>query len=214
MNSPDALVRAARHYEAAAQILIRKAVMSAFSFVTTTPCALPAFGRWVRARCASRIDIAGGWSDTPPVTYEHGGAVVNAAVTIGGRKPIAVRARRIRECAVRLVLGCGADAQQFTICDVAEVATYTQPHTRGALVKAALCCAGVVDVAAPVSLAQQLQQSVGGGIELHSETSLPTGSGGYQRVCSFCFSWRRQKKTMRKRWQGVEEKKRRGGGWR
>ena len=29
--------------------------------------------------------MAGGWSDTPPVTYEHGGAVVNVAVTIDGK---------------------------------------------------------------------------------------------------------------------------------
>ena len=44
----------------------------------------------------------GGWSDTPPITYEHGGVVINAAITIDGKKPIGARARRIPE--YRLVL--------------------------------------------------------------------------------------------------------------
>ena len=33
----------------------------------------------------ARVDLAGGWSDTPPITYEHGGVVVNAAVKIDGK---------------------------------------------------------------------------------------------------------------------------------
>ena len=42
-------------------------------------------GAWVTAECPARIDIAGGWSDTPPITYEHGGAVVDAAITVDGQ---------------------------------------------------------------------------------------------------------------------------------
>ena len=30
--------------------------------------------------CAVRIDFAGGWSDTPPVCYEHGGKVATLAI--------------------------------------------------------------------------------------------------------------------------------------
>ncbi|EGD80832.1 hypothetical protein PTSG_11727 [Salpingoeca rosetta] len=177
LSTPDALIRAARHYEAAAQILIRRAVMSAFEFVQTRDAAMPAIGRWVTARCASRIDIAGGWSDTPPVTYEHGGAVVNAAITINGEKPIVVRARRIKDPHIRLVLGSGSSAQEVSVTSVAQVATYTQPHTPGALIKAALCCAKVVSMTDDDSLQQQLLKVLGGGLELHSETNLPTGSG-------------------------------------
>lgn len=46
---------------------------------------LPDVGVWVMAECAARIDISGGWSDTPPITYEHGGAVINAAILIDGQ---------------------------------------------------------------------------------------------------------------------------------
>ena len=42
-------------------------------------------GKWVVAECPARVDVSGGWSDTPPITYEHGGAVVNAAITIDGK---------------------------------------------------------------------------------------------------------------------------------
>ena len=30
--------------------------------------------------CTVRIDLAGGWSDTPPVCYEHGGRVATLAI--------------------------------------------------------------------------------------------------------------------------------------
>ena len=40
---------------------------------------------WVRASCSARADLGGGWSDTPPITYEHGGAVINMAIKIDGK---------------------------------------------------------------------------------------------------------------------------------
>ena len=33
----------------------------------------------------ARIDIAGGWSDTPPQAYEHGGKVCTVAVKLKGK---------------------------------------------------------------------------------------------------------------------------------
>ena len=33
----------------------------------------------------ARIDLSGGWSDTPPITYEQGGAVLNVAVKLNGQ---------------------------------------------------------------------------------------------------------------------------------
>ena len=35
------------------------------------------------------------WSDTPPICFEHGGCVVNMAVTLDGEHPIGANARRI-----------------------------------------------------------------------------------------------------------------------
>lgn len=53
------LVRAARHYEGAGQILVRQAVMSAQRFVSTEPVELPAPGQWVVAECPARVDFSG-----------------------------------------------------------------------------------------------------------------------------------------------------------
>ena len=54
----------------------------------------PPPGAWVTARAPARVDLAGGWTDTPPICYDVGGCVVNLAVTVDGRKPIGARARR------------------------------------------------------------------------------------------------------------------------
>lgn len=56
---PALLVRAARHYEGAGQILIRQAVMSAQHFVSTEPVEPPAPGQWVVAECPARVDFSG-----------------------------------------------------------------------------------------------------------------------------------------------------------
>lgn len=39
-------------------------------------------GVWVEAHSPARIDLAGGWSDTPPICYEQGGAVLNIAIKV------------------------------------------------------------------------------------------------------------------------------------
>ena len=75
-----ALIRAARHYEGAAQALIAVAVATSSRFVRLTDATRVALGEWVHATAPARIDLAGGWSDTPPVSYEAGGAVANVAV--------------------------------------------------------------------------------------------------------------------------------------
>lgn len=53
-------------------------------FIKTKPSDLLPLGQWVLCQCPARIDISGGWSDTPPLTYESGGAVFNAAITVNG----------------------------------------------------------------------------------------------------------------------------------
>lgn len=57
--SPALLVRAARHYEGAEQILIRQAVMSSCQFVTVCPVELPPLGHWVQVACPARLDLSG-----------------------------------------------------------------------------------------------------------------------------------------------------------
>lgn len=46
---------------------------------------MPFMNKWVTAQCPARIDVSGGWSDTPPITYEHGGAVTMIGLQIRGK---------------------------------------------------------------------------------------------------------------------------------
>ncbi|XP_038394286.1 L-fucose kinase isoform X2 [Canis lupus familiaris] len=179
LSRPALLVRAARHYEGAGQILIRQAVMSAQNFVSTEPVELPAPGQWVVAECPARVDFSGGWSDTPPLAYELGGAVLGLAVRVDGRRPIGARARRIPEPELWLAVGPRQDkmAMKIVCWSLDDLQDYCQPHAPGALLKAAFICAGIVHVGSKLSLREQLLHTFGGGFELHTWSELPHGSG-------------------------------------
>ncbi|XP_078067282.1 L-fucose kinase isoform X2 [Mustelus asterias] len=181
LSRPDFLVRAARHYEGAEQILIRRAVMSAREFISMEQLDLPPMNHWVVAECPARIDISGGWSDTPPITYEHGGAVLDIAVLVDKRKPIGAKVRRIAEPKLHLVLNSGGREQRMAleiVCQSLEdLQDYSQPRAPGALLKAAFICTEIIQFPSQVSLQDQLMAGFGGGFELHTWSSLPYGSG-------------------------------------
>uniref|UniRef100_A0A674IWP1 L-fucose kinase n=1 Tax=Terrapene triunguis TaxID=2587831 RepID=A0A674IWP1_9SAUR len=181
LGRPALLVRAARHYEGAEQILIRQAVMSACRFIGVGREEPPPVGHWVLVECPARIDVSGGWSDTPPITYEHGGAVVDIAILVDGRRPIGARARRIAEPELRLVSASGALEGEVVlelVCqDLEDLQDYCQPHAPGALLKAAFICTQIVTLASQKPLQAQLLECSGGGFEVHSWSSLPHGSG-------------------------------------
>jgi len=131
-------------------------------------------GEWVRVTCPVRIDLAGGWSDTPPICHELGGAVVNAAITLDGRHPVQVTARLIDEPVIRLRsddLG-----QSVTITASDEAQGHHDPHDWAALPKAALMLAGISPRRAGASLARRLR-GFGGGLELTMSVAVPKGSG-------------------------------------
>ncbi|XP_077982248.1 L-fucose kinase-like isoform X2 [Glandiceps talaboti] len=178
MDRADDLVRAARHYEGAEQILIRHAVMTARQFISTSPSESPSIGQWVVARCPARIDLSGGWSDTPPITYEHGGAVTNAAITIDGKKPMGAKCRKIEDLHLVLVLGTDPTNQVRLVCrELSDLADYNNPTSPGALLKAAFVCAEVITLPSDTSLKQQLSEKYGSGFELQTWSDLAQGSG-------------------------------------
>ncbi|XP_055365408.1 L-fucose kinase isoform X2 [Betta splendens] len=178
LGRPDLLVRAARHYEGAAQVLIRKAVMSSHRFMSIGQGAVPPLGQWQEVACPARLDLAGGWSDTPPIAFEHGGSVTNVAVTIDGKRPIGARARRVSEPHLLLVSCSGGKhsgvSTQTLCCSLEDLRDYNQPHAPGR--RPQPDSAGLGSLAAH-PLGRQLEQKWGGGVELHSWSELPTGSG-------------------------------------
>lgn len=178
LDRPDHLIRAARHYEGAAQILIRHAVMTAQQFFTLGEGKLPPMGQWVQADCPARIDISGGWSDTPPITYEHGGAVTMIGVLVNGKRPIGCKVKRIHEPLIRLELfGNGEVSSVLDLRELSDMEDYFQPHSPGALLKAAFICCDLVNLTSSSSLAEQLTTRYGGGFKMQSWSNLPHGSG-------------------------------------
>jgi fucokinase len=53
-------------------------------------------------RAPARLDLAGGWSDTPPYSLENGGTVLNAAVLLNGQPPVQVYGRVTSEPIIRV----------------------------------------------------------------------------------------------------------------
>ncbi len=125
-----------------------------------------------------RMDLAGGWSDTPPYCLEFGGSVLNIAVDINGEPPIQVFARSPGE--PHIILRSIDQGVTERITTYEELATYANLQGIFSIPKAALAIAGFLPRfnanGGASSLAQQLED-FGGGIELAMLAAVPKGSG-------------------------------------
>jgi galactokinase/mevalonate kinase-like predicted kinase len=128
-------------------------------------------------RSPVRLDLAGGWTDTPPYCLQFGGQVVNIAVDLNGQPPIQVFARTCEkpELVIRSIdLGVEERVRTFD-----ELATFEQVGSGFTIAKAALAMAGFLprfNANAAPSLADQLR-AFGGGIEVSLLSAVPKGSG-------------------------------------
>lgn len=132
----------------------------------------------VWARSPVRLDLAGGWTDTPPYCLEHGGCVLNVAVDLNGQPPIQVFARRSERAEIVLrSIDLGVEERVRTY---AELDTFGRPDGSFALAKAACALAGFLPrfhaQGGAESLAAQLT-AFGGGLELSLLSAVPKGSG-------------------------------------
>jgi galactokinase/mevalonate kinase-like predicted kinase len=131
----------------------------------------------VWGRAPVRLDLAGGWTDTPPYSLEQGGCVANAAVILNGQPPIQVYGRVTAEPYIRIhSIDLGAD------CDIREwhdLLDYRSATGEFSLVKAALVLAGFAPTVCPSSdgLLKDLLERFGGGLELTTLAAVPKGSG-------------------------------------
>lgn len=133
----------------------------------------------VWGRAPVRLDIAGGWTDTPPYCLEHGGRVVNLAVDLNGQPPIQAFARICEKPHIVL--------HSIDLGIREHVATYEELQRTAHLgsgfgiARAALRLAGFDprfhDGAAPPTLEELLRRRFGGGIELSMLAAVPKGSG-------------------------------------
>lgn len=129
----------------------------------------------VVTRLPVRVNWGGGWSDTPPFCLEHGGTVLNAAVTLNGQLPIVITLKKINEN--KIVLSSTDNGSYGEFCDIKALQKCNDPHDAFALHKAALIACGVIPQKDNLSV-EQICKSLGGGFSLNTEVlNIPKGSG-------------------------------------
>ncbi len=165
--------RASSH-DAQAFARIADGVAGSASNPPTTVLAAITPGQVVTVTAPVRIDLCGGWSDTPPICHELGGAVVNAAVTLNGEHPIRVTARLIDEP----ILHLSSDdlSKSLFITTTRDALSHHDPHDWAALPKAALILSGITPNDQRRNLRARLA-AFGGGVELTMSVAVPKGSG-------------------------------------
>ena len=172
----------------------------------------------VWARSPVRIDIAGGWTDTPPYCLMEGGNVVNLAIELNGQPPIQCYVKPCREPHIILrSIDLGATEVVETNEQLADFKKVGSPFS---IPKAALVLAGFgAGVQEP--LGRQLE-AFGCGIELTLLSAIPAGSGlGTSSILAatvlgalndFCsLGW--DKNEIGRRTLMLEQMLTTGGGW-
>ena len=135
-------------------------------------------GHWVKAEAPARIDLSGGWSDTPPITNEHGGKVTNVAVKVDGKRPIGAKIRKIPKLELVFVLCSGTEKQTIKCETLDDLKDHSNPGAPGALLKTAFLCTKTVSLSSTeLPLEKQLERNHGCGFEIYTWSYLPHGSG-------------------------------------
>lgn len=132
----------------------------------------------VWGRSPARLDLAGGWTDTPPYCFKAGGAVLNVAADINGQPPVQVFLRFANDPVI--VLRSIDLGTTTTVRTWDELADFDRPGDSFSLARAALCLAGFhpsfLDHPPAGSLQEQLA-NMGGGLEISLLAAVPKGSG-------------------------------------
>ena len=131
----------------------------------------------VWGRSPVRIDLAGGWTDTPPYCLMEGGSVVNIAIELNGQPPLHTYVKPCRE--PHIVLR-SIDLGAMEVIDTYEqLAEYNKVGSPFSIPKAALALAGFLpdfSLESYPTLRTQLE-AFGCGIELTLLSAIPAGSG-------------------------------------
>ena len=176
----------------------------------------------VWARSPVRIDIAGGWTDTPPFCLMEGGNVLNLAIELNGQPPLQTY---IRPCSQPHIILRSIDLGAMEMVETYEqLADYKKVGSPFSIPKAALSLAGFLpqfSAMAYPSLKAQLE-AFGCGIELTLFSAIPAGSGlgtssilaatVLSAVSDFCsLAW--DKNEICRRTLTLEQMLTTGGGW-
>lgn len=176
----------------------------------------------VWGRSPVRIDVAGGWTDTPPYSLFAGGNVVNLAIELNGQPPLQVYIKPAQD--FHIVLRSIDMGAMEIVTTFEELQDYKQIGSPFSIPKAALILAGFGPLfgdTAYLSLRQQLE-AFGAGIEITLLSAIPAGSGlGTSSILAstvlgslsdFCgLLW--DKNELCRRTLALEQLLTTGGGW-
>ena len=176
----------------------------------------------VWGRSPVRIDIAGGWTDTPPYCLLEGGNVVNLAIELNGQPPLQTY---VKPCADPRIILRSIDLGASEVVETYEqLQQFNKVGSPFSIPKAALALAGFLpqfSVNRYPSLKAQLE-AFGCGIELTLLSAIPAGSGlgtssilaatVLGAVSDFCsLAW--DKNEIGRRTLVLEQLLTTGGGW-
>lgn len=131
----------------------------------------------VWGRSPVRIDLAGGWTDTPPYCLYAGGKVVNVAIELNGQPPLQVYIKPSPDYALTLrSIDLGATER---ISTREELGNYNKVGSPFSIPRAALALAGFLPPfsAGNYSSLEEQLRAFGSGIELTLLSAIPAGSG-------------------------------------
>ena len=208
------------------------------SFVTSPSCDIlkepslcVADDQIVWGRSPVRIDIAGGWTDTPPYCLMEGGNVINFAIELNGQPPLQAYVRPSKEPHIVLrSIDLGAMEVVETTEQLTDFMHVGSPFSipKAALVLAGFGVSGKSGISgmsglsgSSASLRAQLE-AFGAGIELTLLSAIPAGSGlGTSSILAstvlgalndFCgLGW--DKNEIGRRTLMLEQMLTTGGGW-
>lgn len=176
----------------------------------------------VWGRSPVRVDLAGGWTDTPPFCLNEGGNVVNMAVELNGQPPLQVY---VKPCSQFKIVLRSIDLGAMEIVETYdELADFVKIGSPFSIPKAALALAGFLpdfSLERYASLEEQLK-AFGVGIEITLLSAIPAGSGlgtssilaatALGAISDFCgLNWDRNE--IGNRTLVLEQMLTTGGGW-
>jgi fucokinase len=127
-------------------------------------------GIQITATAPVRLDLAGGWTDTPPYCFERGGHVVNVAINLDDRPPVRAIVRTLPE--PRLILESHDLGRKVELQSLPRDLDVRDPF---ALHRIALSLAGLLPMTC-TDVRRELR-SMESGLHVATESRVPKGSG-------------------------------------
>lgn len=154
--------------------ILRNEILSSIETKVLAPRLSVYSDQIVWGRSPVRIDLAGGWTDTPPYSLYSGGTVVNMAIELNGQPPLQVYIKPSKEYNIKInSIDSGVSEMVNSFDDLNQFFKVGSPFS---IPKAALYLAGIRSRNSFDTLVEFLRD-FGSGIEITLMSAIPAGSG-------------------------------------